>query len=110
LAFSIQGAASVSDMARRLSARNEEMKILRNQVGVLKQPLKHYKQKYMDLKQENDELKKLVESYAEDLGIKVVEMEMTTAYLEQQQKKLQVDVQECRASFCRSSSQVPHLK
>jgi hypothetical protein len=32
----------------------------------------------MDLKQENNELKKLAVSYAEDLGIKVVEMEKTT--------------------------------
>ena len=36
LAFSIQGATSISDMARRLSVKNEEIKILRNQVGVLK--------------------------------------------------------------------------
>jgi hypothetical protein len=35
LAFSIQGVAFVSNMARHLSDRNEEMKILRNQVGVL---------------------------------------------------------------------------
>jgi septation ring formation regulator EzrA len=78
LAFNIQGAASVSDMAQRLSVRNEDMKILRNQIGVLKRLLKYYKQKHVDLKQENNELKKLVVSYAEDLGIKVVEMEKTT--------------------------------
>jgi hypothetical protein len=64
----------------------------------------------MDLKQENNELKKLVVSYAKNLGIKVVKMEKTTVHLQQQQKKLQVDVQECRASLRRSSSQVPHLK
>jgi hypothetical protein len=33
-AFSIQGVASVSDMARHLSVKNEEMKILGNQIGV----------------------------------------------------------------------------
>jgi hypothetical protein len=104
LAFSIQGAASVVDMAQRLSVRNEEMKILRNQIGVLKRLLKNYKQKHMDLKQENNELKKMVVSYAEDFGLKVVEMEKTTVRLQQQQQKLQVDVQECRASFRQSSS------
>jgi hypothetical protein len=46
----------------------------------------------MDLKQENNEQKKLVVSYAEDLGIKVVEIEKTIAHLH------------------RSSSEVPHLK
>jgi hypothetical protein len=35
LAFSIQDVASIFDMARRLSVRNKEMKILWNQVGVL---------------------------------------------------------------------------
>jgi hypothetical protein len=35
LVFSIQGAALVSNMAQCLSVRNEEMKILRNQVRVL---------------------------------------------------------------------------
>jgi hypothetical protein len=50
LAFNIQGAASVSDMARCLSVRNEEMKILRNHIGVLKRLLKYYKQKHVDLK------------------------------------------------------------
>jgi 2C-methyl-D-erythritol 2,4-cyclodiphosphate synthase len=110
LAFSIQGAASVFDMARRLSVRNEEMKILRNQIGVLKRLLKNYKQKHVDLKQENNELKKLVVSYAEDMGIKVAEMEKTTARLQQQQNELQVNVHECRASFRQSSNQVPHFK
>ncbi|XP_059445029.1 uncharacterized protein LOC132176889 [Corylus avellana] len=67
LAYSIQGAASVSDMARRLSVRNVEIKILRNQVEVLQQQLKYYKQK-------------------------VVEMEKTAGHLQQQHEKLQVDV------------------
>ena len=84
LAFSIQGAPSVFDMAQCLSVKNEEMKILRNQVGVLKQLLKYYKQKHMDLKQENKELKKLVVSYEEDLGIKVAEIKKTTTCPQQQ--------------------------
>jgi hypothetical protein len=88
LAFSIQGAASIFDMARHLTIKNEETKILRNQVEVLKRLLKYYKQKHVDLKQENNELKKLVVSYVEDLAIKVVEMEKTTTCFQQQQKKL----------------------
>jgi hypothetical protein len=35
LVFSIQGAISASDLARRLHVRNEEMEFLRNQAGVL---------------------------------------------------------------------------
>jgi hypothetical protein len=64
LAFSIQGAVSTSDMARRLLVRNEEMGFLRNQIVVLQRMLKYYKQKHMELNQENIQLKKLVLSYA----------------------------------------------
>jgi hypothetical protein len=35
LAYIIQGVVSTSDLTRRLYVRNEEMKILRNQIGVL---------------------------------------------------------------------------
>ncbi|XP_059448804.1 uncharacterized protein LOC132179990 isoform X1 [Corylus avellana] len=92
LAYSIQGAASVSDMARRLSDRNVEMKILRNQVGALQQRLKYYKQKHVNLKKKNTKPKKLVVLFAEDRGVKVVEMEKTARHLQQQHEKLQVDV------------------
>jgi hypothetical protein len=82
LAFSIQGAVSTSDLARRLHVRNEEIKFLRNQTGVLQRLLKYYKQKHMELKQENTQLKKLVVSYAEDLGPKILETEKDTKRLQ----------------------------
>jgi hypothetical protein len=50
LAYIIQGVVSTSDLARRLYIENEKMKILRNQIGVLQQLLKSYKQKHMELK------------------------------------------------------------
>jgi 2C-methyl-D-erythritol 2,4-cyclodiphosphate synthase len=87
LAFSIQGVASIFDMARHLSVRNEEMKILRNQVEVLKRLLKYYKQKHVDLKQENNELKNWWCRMQRTWGLKVVEMEKTIARLQQQQQK-----------------------
>jgi hypothetical protein len=68
------------------------MRFLRNQTGVLQQMLKYYKQKHMKLKQENSQLKKLALSYAEDLGPKIQEMEKDSKCLQQQYKKLQVDV------------------
>ena len=65
---------------------------MRNQAGVLQQLLKHYKQKHMELKQENSQMKKLVLSYAEGLRPKIQEMKKDTKRLQQQYEKLQVDV------------------
>ena len=104
LAFSIQGAVSAFDLARRLHVRNEEMKSLRNQTGVLQRLLKHYKQKHMELKYENSQLKKLVLSYSEGLRPKIQEMKNDTKRLQQQYEKLQVDVQNCHISLRPSSS------
>jgi hypothetical protein len=67
LAFSIKDVVSSSDLARRLLVRNEEMGFLRNQIVVLQRMLKYFKQKHMELNQENIQLKKLVLSYADDL-------------------------------------------
>jgi hypothetical protein len=88
LAFSIQGAVSTSDMARRLLVRNEEMGFLRNQIVVLQRMLKYYKQKHMELKQENTQLKKLVLSYADDLGPKIQGMENDTKRIHREYEKL----------------------
>jgi hypothetical protein len=109
LAFSIQGAVSTSDLARRLYVRNEEIKSLRNQTGVLQRLLKYYKQKHMKLKQENTQLKKLVLSYAEYLGPKILETEKDTKRLQQQYEKLQIDVQRFHTSLRPSSSKVLYL-
>ena len=104
LAFSIEGVVSTSDLARRLHVRNEEMKSLRNQTGVLQRLLKHYKQKHMKLKQENFQLKKLVLSYAKGLRPKIQELKKDTKRLQQQYERLQVDVQNCHTSLRPSSS------
>jgi hypothetical protein len=109
LAFSIQGAVSTSDMARRLLVRNEEMEFLRNQIVVLQRMLKYYKQKHIELRQENTQLKKLVLSYADDLGPKIEEMENDTKRLHREYEKLQVDVQKYHTSLRPSSSQVLYL-
>jgi hypothetical protein len=105
LAFSIQGAVSTSDMARLL-VRNEEMGFLRNQTVVLQRMLKYYKQKHIELKQENTQLKKLVLSYADDLGPKIQGMENDTKRLHREYEKLQVDVHKYHTSHRPSSSQV----
>jgi hypothetical protein len=104
LAYIIQGVVSTSDLARRLYVGNEEMKILRNQIGVSQQLLKSYKQKHMELKQENTKLKKLVLSYAEDLGPNVLEMERNTEHFQRQHEKIQANVQSYSMSLRPSSS------
>jgi hypothetical protein len=109
LAFSIQGAISTFDLARRLHVQNEEMGFLRNQNRVLQRLLKYYKQKHMELKQENTQLKNLALSYAEDLGPKIQGMEKDTKCLQQQYEKLQVDIQRYHTSLRPSSSKVLYL-
>jgi hypothetical protein len=109
LAFSIQGAVSTSDVVRRLLVRNEEMGFLRNQIVVLQRILKYYKQKHIELKQENTQLKKLVLSYADDLGPKIQGMENDTKRLHREYEKFQVDVQKYNTSLRPSSSQVLYL-
>jgi hypothetical protein len=108
-AFSIKGAVSTSDLARRLLVRNEEMGFLRNQIGVLQRLLKYYKQKHIELRQENTQLKKLVLSYADDLGPKIQRMENDTKRIHREYEKLQVDVHKYHASLRPSSSQVLYL-
>ncbi|GFZ14713.1 hypothetical protein Acr_24g0009030 [Actinidia rufa] len=71
IALSIQCASSVSNMARRLHVRGNEVQELRIQVLILKR-------RNRGLQQENKELKKLVDSYANDLGKKYSELEMNT--------------------------------
>ncbi|GFZ14389.1 hypothetical protein Acr_24g0005790 [Actinidia rufa] len=71
MALSIQCASSVSNMARRLQVRGNEVQELRTQVLSLQRRNK-------GLQQENKELKKLVDSYANDLGNKYSELEMNT--------------------------------
>ncbi|GFS42077.1 hypothetical protein Acr_00g0077950 [Actinidia rufa] len=81
MAFSIQSASSVSNMARRLHVRGNEVQELRTQVLILQQ-------RNRGLQQENKELKKLVDSYANDLGKRYSELEMNTNRLREQHESL----------------------
>jgi hypothetical protein len=76
---------------------------------VLQRMLKYYKQKHIELKQENTQLKKLVLSYADDLGPKIEEMENDTKRIHRKYEKLQVDVHKYHASLRPSSSQILYL-
>lgn len=93
MAFSIQGASSVSNMARRLHVRGNEVQALRNQVLILQRLFIDFRRKNRSLQQENKELKKLVDSYANDLGKRYSELEMNTNRLQEQHKSLLLEVQ-----------------
>lgn len=93
MAFSIQGASSVSNMARRLHVRGNEVQVLRNQVLILQRLFIDFRRKNSSLQQENKELKKLVNSYANDLGKRYSELEMNTNRLREQHESLLLEVQ-----------------
>ena len=67
MALTIQCVASISNMGRHLQVRNHEVRVLRSQVIILQWLLKDNKKKVWELKEENKGLKKLVDSYANDL-------------------------------------------
>ncbi|GFZ05325.1 hypothetical protein Acr_17g0008970 [Actinidia rufa] len=77
MALSIQCASSVSNMARRLQVRGNEVQELRTQVLSLQR-------RNRGLQQENKELKKLVDLYANDMRKKYSELEMNTNRLQEQ--------------------------
>ncbi|GFZ05454.1 hypothetical protein Acr_17g0010260 [Actinidia rufa] len=86
MALSIQCASSVSNMARRLQVRGNEVQELRTQVLILQR-------RNRGLQQENKELKKLVDSYANDMRKRCSELEMNTNHLREQQESLLLEVQ-----------------
>ncbi|GFZ12939.1 hypothetical protein Acr_23g0013240 [Actinidia rufa] len=86
MALSIQCASSVSNMARRLQVRGNEVQELRTQVLSLQR-------RNRGLQQENKELKKIVDSYANDMRKKYSELEMNTNRLQEQQESLLLEVQ-----------------
>ncbi|GFZ15612.1 hypothetical protein Acr_25g0000210 [Actinidia rufa] len=86
MALSIQCASSVSNMARRLQVRGNEVQELRTQVLSLQR-------RNRGLQQENKELKKLVDSYANDMRKNISELEMNTNRLRKQQESLLLEVQ-----------------
>uniref|UniRef100_A0A2N9FCK6 Uncharacterized protein n=1 Tax=Fagus sylvatica TaxID=28930 RepID=A0A2N9FCK6_FAGSY len=71
MVLTIQCVASVSNMGRCLYIRNHEVQALRSQVTILQRLLKDNNKKVVELKEENKELKKLVDSYASDLVAQV---------------------------------------
>ena len=78
LALTIQCAATVSNMGRRLHVRNLEVKTLRSQITILQRLLKESKKKVWQVTEENKRLKTLVDSYADDLIIRSTEQGTTT--------------------------------
>uniref|UniRef100_A0A2N9HVA4 Uncharacterized protein n=1 Tax=Fagus sylvatica TaxID=28930 RepID=A0A2N9HVA4_FAGSY len=91
MALTIQCVASVSNMGRRLHVRNHEVRALRSQVTILQRLLKDNKKKVGELKEENKGLKKLVDSYANNLVARSTEQSKTTTELQKQYEKLLVE-------------------
>uniref|UniRef100_A0A2N9EWT0 Uncharacterized protein n=1 Tax=Fagus sylvatica TaxID=28930 RepID=A0A2N9EWT0_FAGSY len=58
--------------------RNHEVRALRSQVTILQRLLKENKKKVREFKEENRRLKKLVDSYANDLVTRSTEQSKTT--------------------------------
>jgi archaellum component FlaC len=81
-------------MGRRLHVRNHEVRALRSQVTILQRLLQENKKKVGEFKEENKRLKKLVDSYANDLVTRSTEQSKITAELQKQYEKLLVEVKE----------------
>jgi chromosome segregation ATPase len=94
MSLTIQCVASVSNMGQRLHVRNHEVQALRSQVTILQRLLKENKKKVGEFKEENKRLKKLVDSYVNDLVTRSTEQSKTTAELQKQYEKLLVEVKE----------------
>jgi sugar-specific transcriptional regulator TrmB len=80
-------------MARRLHVRGNEVQALRTQVLILQRLLIDFRRRNRDLQQENRELKKTVDSYANDLGKRYAELKKNTDRLREQHESLLLDVQ-----------------
>jgi chromosome segregation ATPase len=94
MALIVQCVASVSNMGRRLHVRNHEVRALRSQVTILQRLFKENKKKVGEFKEENERLKKLMNSYANDLVTRSTEQSKTTAELQKQYEKLLIEVKE----------------
>ncbi|GFS40356.1 hypothetical protein Acr_00g0068070 [Actinidia rufa] len=86
MALSIQCASSNSNMAQRLQVLGTEVQELRTQVLILQR-------RNRGLQQKNKELKKLVDSYANNMRKRCSELEMNTNRLRKQQESLLLEVQ-----------------
>ena len=81
-------------MGWRLHVRNHEVRVLRSQVTILQRLLKDNKKKVRVLKEENKGLKKLMDSYANNLVTRSTEQSKTTIELQKQYERLLVKVKE----------------
>lgn len=67
--------------------------MLRTQVLILQRLLIDSRRRNKDLQQENRELKKIVDSYANDLGKRYAELGKNTDHLREQHESLLLDIQ-----------------
>jgi hypothetical protein len=81
-------------MGRCLHVRNHEVRALRSQATILQRLLKDNKKKIGELKEENKILKKLVDSYTNDLVARSTEQSKTTTELQKQYERLLVEVKQ----------------
>lgn len=96
LAFSIQSASSVTNMARRLQVRGNEVQALKAQILALQRMYMDFRRRNRVLQQENKKLKKVVDSYAKDLEKRYAELEQNTNRLQEQHQDLLRVVQNLR--------------
>lgn len=96
LAFSIQSASSVTNMARRLQVRGNEVQALKAQTLALQRMYMDFRRRNRVLQQENKKLKKVVDSYAKDLEKRYAELEQNTNRLQEQHQDLLRVVQNLR--------------
>ena len=96
LAFSIQSASSVTNMARRLQVRGNEVQALKGQILALQRMYMDFRRRNRVLQQENKKLKKVVDSYAKDLEKRYAELEQNTNRLQEQHQDLLRVVQNLR--------------
>ena len=96
LAFSIQSASSVTNMARRLQVRGNEVQALKAQTLALQRMYMDFRRRNRVLQQENKKLKKVVDSYAKDLEKRYADLEQNTNRLREQHQDLLRAVQNLR--------------
>ena len=94
MTLTIQCGVFVFNMGWGLHVRNHEVQALRSQITILQRLLKENKKKVGEFKEENKRLKKLVDSYANDLVSQSTEQSKTIAELQKQYEKLLVEVKE----------------
>jgi len=76
------------------------VKVLRTQVLILQRLFIDFRRRNRDLQQENRELKKIVDSYANDLGQRYTELEKNTYHLREQHESLLLKVQRTLKISC----------